>query len=389
MNLVFFSHPSFIEHQSMPRFAKMLADGMKERGHQVDIWSPAPAFFNLPLPQATKKWLGYIDQFAVFPETVKRNLKKCAPDTLFIFTDHTLGPWVPLVKDRPNVIHSHDFIAQRSALGEIRESKTRWTGRQYQAYIRRGYSFGKNFIPISKQTRDDLKRFLAGKQISTELVYNGMNQSFTPNDVAQSRKRLGKKCGLDLTSGYVLHVGGNAWYKNRLGVMQIYDAWRRAGKQRLPLLLVGQKPDRLLQDQYSASPFKEDIHFLTDIDDELLRVAYNGATVFLFPSLAEGFGWPIAEAMASGCPVITTNEAPMTEVAGEAAFLVPRKQLDKVETWAMECAETLERVVTLSGDERKNVIAAGLKNVERFDPDLVLDKIEGIYKRIVENHRHS
>jgi glycosyltransferase involved in cell wall biosynthesis len=74
-----------------------------------------------------------------------------------------------------------------------------------------------------------------------------------------------------------------------------------------------------------SSPYKADIHWLSGIDDEHVAHAYSGAAVFLFPSLGEGFGWPIAEAMASGCPVVTTDEAPMTEVAGEAGFLIPRR----------------------------------------------------------------
>ena len=61
MNLVFFTHPDFLGHESMPRFARMLADGMKQRGHQVQLWTAQPRFFNIAAPYALKKWLGYID----------------------------------------------------------------------------------------------------------------------------------------------------------------------------------------------------------------------------------------------------------------------------------------------------------------------------------------
>ena len=80
---------------------------------------------------------------------------------------------------------------------------------------------------------------------------------------------------------------------------------------------------------YEDSPFKHEIHFLPGIEDRLVRMAYAAATVFLFPSLAEGFGWPIAEAMVSGCPVITTAEAPMTEVGKNIAFYINRFPADK------------------------------------------------------------
>ena len=58
--------------------------------------------------------------------------------------------------------------------------------------------------------------------------------------------------------------------------------------------------------------------------DDLVKMAYVGASLFLFPSLAEGFGWPIAEAMASGCPVITTNKRPMTEVTKGTGRLIEK-----------------------------------------------------------------
>src|SRR5215208_2592457 len=95
--------------QSMPRFAKMLVDGMTERGHSVQQWKPRPFFYRIPANSLLKKWLGYIDQFLVFPFMVRFRLKKKPSNTLFVFTDHALGPWVPLIAHYPHVIHCHDF----------------------------------------------------------------------------------------------------------------------------------------------------------------------------------------------------------------------------------------------------------------------------------------
>ena len=71
MKIIFFSHPLFLDHQSMPRYAQWLYNGMKVRGHEVNIWLPAAKFVNLPFPKKFKKWLGYIDQFIIFPNWVK------------------------------------------------------------------------------------------------------------------------------------------------------------------------------------------------------------------------------------------------------------------------------------------------------------------------------
>ncbi len=369
----------------MPRFANMLADGMKKRGHRVDFWSPEPYFSNLPLPTAFKKWLGYLDQYLVFPAQVKKRLKTADPQTLYVLTDHALGPWLPLISDKPHVVHAHDFIAQQSALGMISENAISWTGKKYQEYIRQGYLKGKNFISVSRKTQSDLHEFINPKSISSEVVYNGLNQSFSRIDAIQARAEISHKTAIDLTKGYILHIGGNQFYKNRMGVVEIYDAWRNSTNLNLPLILIGEAPDELLSGRINLSVYKDAIHTFSNIEDALISAAYSGALVFLFPSLAEGFGWPIAEAMACGCAVITTDEAPMTEVAGDAGFLIPKQpgDIDKVKAWANDAAKTVDKIISLSVSGREEVANSSLKNAKRFDTELALDQIEKIYQRIL------
>ena len=393
MNLVFFTRPDFLGAErmpsfaSMPRFARMLADGMRERGHKVESWAPKSRLFDLPVKGGARKWLGYIDQYLLFPAEVRQRLKSCPRDTLFVFADNALGPWVPLVADRPHVIHCHDFMAQRSALGQIPENPTGWSGQQYQGLIRKGYSQGKHFISVSQKTREDLHNLLPTPPLTSEVVYNGLSEALVPHDYVEARALLGKATNLDLRAGYLLHVGGNQWYKNRLGVIEIYNAWRHAARQNtLPLLLIGGPLSPEMRRVQDASPYKADIHVVSGVKDELVHLAYAGASVFLFPSIAEGFGWPIAEAMASGSLVITTNEAPMTEVAGKAGFLVPRRphNEENASAWAKEVAAVLDTVVQLSPAERSSAVAAGISNVARFNSKQALDRIEEIYKAIRE-----
>lgn len=390
MHIIFFTHPTFLGSQSMPRFTQMLADGMQARGHEVAIWAPQPQFFNLPAGGFGRKWLGYIDQYLVFPRQVRQRMRQCPPDTLFVFTDHALGPWVPLAAARAHVIHCHDFLAQRSARGEVPENRTSWTGRQYQTFIRNGYARGKSFVSVSEATRTDLHHFLPARPAYSEVVYNGLNQAFVQQDVAESRAAVAQQTGLDVSAGYLLHVGGNQWYKNRTGVVALYDAWRAVAPRALPLLLVGEPPHEALREARERSAFKADIHFLSGLPDQLVRTAYAGATVFLFPSLAEGFGWPIAEAMAAGCPVVTTGEAPMTEVGGDAAFYMARQPAaEGLAAWAAAGAAVIQQVVGLGPAARQAAIEAGLANARRFDADSALNRIEEIYQHILLTHQNA
>jgi glycosyltransferase involved in cell wall biosynthesis len=386
MKIILFTHPTFLDHQSMPRYANMLLNGMQERGHQVEVWSPRALFYKLSFINSLKKWLGYIDQYVVFPIEVKLKLGSCAKDTLFVFADQALGPWVPLVKNRKHIIHCHDFLALKSALGLIPENPTSSTGKLYQNYIRKGFSKGKHFISISKKTQQDLAALHQGNIVSSAVCYNGLNRVFDVLHPIESRSFLGSKLNIDLSNGYILHIGGNQYYKNRKGVIEIYDSWRKHNDKIIPLILIGSAPSEELYDLYQKSINKTDIHFITDLSDEYINTAYSGANCLLFPSLDEGFGWPIIEAMASGCLVITTSEAPMTEVGGTAAFYVERRPSEEVNStqWAKKSASILNKVTELTPVELQNSITLSIKNSMRFNTENVLNQIENVYTELLK-----
>ncbi|SHG41241.1 Glycosyltransferase involved in cell wall bisynthesis [Flavobacterium micromati] len=387
MKIVLFTHPSFLAHQSMPRYANMLLHGMRFRGHQVEVWSPKARFLNLSFGNILKKWFSYIDQYLIFPLEVKLKLSNVEKDTLFVFADQALGPWVPLVKNRKHVVHCHDFLALKSAQGQVEENPTSFTGKLYQNYIRSGFSNGKNFISISEKTQKDLHNFHLGKIESSVVCYNGLNRFFNVLPPKESRSLLQDKLNILLFMGYILHIGGNQYYKNRKGVVEIYDSWRDKFNKKIPLLLIGSEPSDELSIVYQKSKFKEDIYFITNLSDEYINLLYSGAICLLFPSLDEGFGWPIIEAMASGCPVLTTNKAPMTEVGGKAAFYIDRRPSEEIycKKWAQNSASKLNKIVELNSFEFQSTINLGIKNTERFSNDKVINKIENFYKAILNN----
>ena len=384
MNIVFFNHPDYLGYTSITRYTEMISDYMISRGHHVTIWSPESLLANLVKSDKIKKWLGYIDQYIIFPIAIRKRLPQQSSDTLYVFTDHAQGPWVPIVKNKKHIIHCHDFLAQKSALNEIEENPTSWTGRLYQKIIFNGYSTGKNFISISQKTRNDLHNLIHYIPTSSTIIHNSISDNFTQVESKVARENLRKMFNSVLDNGYILHVGGNQWYKNKIGVIEIYDRWRSEYKFNIPLILVGEKLSGKVLDTYSNSTYKENIHLISGITDQVLNWLYSGATALLFPSLAEGFGWPIAEAMACGCPVITTNEAPMTEVAGHAAFLISRRPIknNAVDEWTKDSAHMLNQVVQMLPNKRIEVIKRGLEQIKKFNRESILSKIEQIYLSI-------
>jgi len=395
MTLIFLCHPPTLGSTSMPRFARMIGEGMRGRGHAVEYWTSPHVFGRLPVPKPSlRKWLGYIDQFLIFPWVLRRRASRCSADTVFVVADQALGMWVPVIADRPHVIHCHDFLAQRSALGEFPENPTGWSGRKYQALIRRGYRRGRCFLSVSRKTQEDLHRFLEREPDSSEVVYNPLNYPFSPLDSVVASATLGAELAvigsadLDPGNGFFLHVGGNQWYKNRHGVVQAYSVYARGPGIPLPLLLAGAPPTAELR-ALANSVRHGRVVFASGLSNDAIHAAYATATALVFPSLEEGFGWPIAEAMACGCPVITTDAAPMNEVGGTAAIYVSRRPGDGAAgdaAWAQEAAARFVELANARLAQRSAWREAGLNNIARFSLTAALDAYEMAYKSQLPLH---
>jgi glycosyltransferase involved in cell wall biosynthesis len=100
--------------------------------------------------------------------------------------------------------------------------------------------------------------------------------------------------------------------------------------------------------------------------------------------LAEGFGWPLIEAQACGCPVITTDEAPMNEVAGKAALYLPRLRMsDSIENWASAGAQILVGLLAESTADRDYRTTEGRAWAQRFDANRAIEAYLGLYARLV------
>ena len=371
----------------MPRFARMLEEAYLFRGHEVKVWSPQPVAYQLVPSGRFSKWAGYVDQYILFPLWVRKQLKKQSADTLYVFCDQALGPWVPLVKNKRHIVHVHDLLALRSALGDVPENPTSWSGRIYQRYIRRGFKQAKHFISISNKTRDDLHHFGQVSAMSSHVVYNGFNYPYSPMAKADAMRVLSEVNLPAHSDGMLLHLGGSQWYKNLAGVIRIYIEYVNVEKNPLPLWCISPNPNPRVQALLKLVPSNGKVLFFQGIDNHALQAAYSLARAFVFPSIAEGFGWPIIEAQACGCPVLTSDAAPMNEIGGVSCAYIPvLKPKDDVELWAKNASNTLIALLSLNDAALNKRVAKGLTHVQQFNAESAIERYLECYQIALNAH---
>ncbi len=208
-------------------------------------------------------------------------------------------------------------------------------------------------IAVSKATKMDLIKKIGCNPKKIEVVYEGYDQNlFKPlkNDALVSSLRHFR-----LKSGnYFLFVGTVQPRKNLTKLIKAFASLRG-----YDLAIAGSK-GWMSEDIYSLPKelgIDERVRFLGYVPDRDLPALYSGAKAFIFPSLFEGFGLPILESQACGCPVITSNLSSMPEVAGKGAILVNPYNIDDIVKGMKEIEDS---------KTRDKLIKAGFENIKRF-----------------------
>jgi len=389
MNLVLLTAPPSSLSKSMPRFAKLIGEGMKARGHQVEYMTSGDLCTarSAILPRRLRKWSGYADQYLLFPSVLRKKVATASQGTLFVLTDQGLGMWLPAIARKAHVVHCHDLLAIRSATGEFLENPLSITGKIYQRLILRGLLCGRNFISVSAATGISLHALPGIRTAISEVLPNPLNRPIHQLPYSEACQILGL-ADLPTDKRPIIHVGGNQWYKNRLGVLEIYQAYAVSRPDPRPLWMVGPEPTPAMRRIGESPACKRRVIFLQGVDDRQLEAIYSVAWTLLFPSLEEGFGWPVLEAMAASCPVVTTGIPPMTEVMGTVDFQIPRKMMgSNLMEWSMRCAKVLGCAVDLSEADRDNLTAMGMARAQNFNKEEYLNRCEEIYSHILNREQ--
>jgi glycosyltransferase involved in cell wall biosynthesis len=358
--------------ESMLRFSTLLQEGLKQAGHDVKVVRPAEIVSRLrPGTHGVGKWLGYVDKFVLFPGMLRAAVGWA--DVVHI-CDHSNAMYSSCVGGKPCVVTCHDMLAVRGALGEETDCKASLTGRYLQRWIVRGLRRSSVLVSVSTATGADVERIVGGGVRHRGIILNALNHPYRRISQEEALGRLRQATELDSATPFVLHVGQNHARKNRAGVIRAFAQASREVDCRL--VLAGQALNRELQELIAREGVADRVTVMVEPSNEVLEALYNRALALLFPSRYEGFGWPLIESQACGCPVICSRCAPFAEVVGSSAIV---RDVDDERGFA-------EAIVRLARDagEREAWSAKGLRNAARFEPEQMIARYLDVYGELAK-----
>ena len=196
--------------------------------------------------------------------------------------------------------------------------------------IRRALSRADRIVTVSHNTKRDLVDYFGIAPARIEVIYNGVAARFRPDLPHAERDRVAAKYGLPRP--YLLFLGGEKPHKNVRSVLRAFAEARRERALPHTLVLAGPMPPNRsrVEALISALDLESRVVRTGIVPEEDLPGLFAGADAFLYPTLYEGFGLPVAEAMACGTPVLTSSTSALQEIAGGYAYLVDPMDVDAI-----------------------------------------------------------
>jgi len=388
LNVILLGNYPHDGHESMVRYAEMLKTLLAANGHHAEIIRPEPFFGRLkPSGHGLGKWLGYLDKYVLFPFFLRGHIRRQkrairTGGTLLVhICDQANAVYTQWLQDIPHLLTCHDVMAIQVARGMVPGLKTGWTGRLFQGWILSGIRRAAHIVCVSQETRADLLALAPELDARTRTLESPLNYPYAPMPVAEATAQLSSlRLEAHFQPGkdrFLFHVGGNQWYKNREGLIKIYAAllanypdWIQ--EHPLKLVMAGKSPTEAMLQLVEELGLTGKAVFVTSVSNQQLCAFYSLAELLVYPSLKEGFGWPLIEAQACGCPVVTADRSPMCRLAGPAALLADPQD----PTAFAACIFQVLSEAPPTGQMRKS---RALQHAENFSPGTFAKELTLIY----------
>jgi len=291
--------------------------------------------------------------------------------------------WIPRGLPCPYVLTVHDVLDHMYA---SRDASSIWRSVHFQL-TRRALSRAARVLAVSQFTKSEIERLfrIPGERI--EVVYNAIDERFLHGHASQADRELIAE-RYQVTYPFILYAGAIRPHKNVVRIIEAFSALKSELEKE------GQFPDLkliVIGDDLSSHPrlrrtvvrsgVQNDVRFLGFVPIEVLRIFYDVAKIFVFPSLYEGFGLPPLEAMAHGTPVVTSNDSSLPEVTGNAALLVNPENV-------FEIQRALQRAL-LDSALRTKMKQRGYEQSQKFSWTTSVSRILEIYREVAGSDASS
>jgi glycosyltransferase involved in cell wall biosynthesis len=231
----------------------------------------------------------------------------------------------------------------------------------FKYFLKYRLRFVDYFIVPSKAVKYDIENYFEIDPSRISVIHEGVTDNYKPSNFKKQN--------------YILAVSTLEPRKNFKRIIDCYIKLKKENRIRDKLIIVGKTGWHFKEIIDIPEKLSDSIIFKGYIPEEQLIELYQQAKFFIYPSLYEGFGLPIVEAMASGCPIITSNVSSIPEVAGDAAFYINPKSNRQL----------IDGILKLSGDGnlRQKLALKGLKQAKKFSWKQCAEKTILLYEKII------
>jgi len=310
------------------------------------------------------------------------------PSPYYSLREQIHVPWV-LHREKPDVFHAPHYVLPPATRCRSVVTIHDCIHLMFPQYLRNraAYLYARasmwsaahqahRILTVSQASKRDIIHFFSVPPEKVVVVYNAIEERFSETPSEDAIERVRER--YQLNHPFVLYVGNIKPHKNLVRLIEAFAELRRRGFDELKLLIIGDEISKLpaLRRAVHSHKLHKHVRFLGYLEDETLASLYRLASVFVFPSLYEGFGLPPLEAMASGTPVVTSNVSSMPEVTGDAAVLVDPYSVESI-------VEGIARVLkdpALSADLRRK----GIARAREFSWDRSVQRTRQLYQEVCE-----